>query len=71
MRSFSTEKSSRITSIDYDPESRTMRVVFKRGGVYEYFEVPQEVFDGLIQAQSLGKAFEEHVKGKYRYSRLV
>ena len=71
MRSFSTDKSNRISAMEYYPESETLKVTFKRGGVYEYYGVPEDVYDGLIIDPSLGKAFDSSIKGIYNFSRLV
>jgi len=68
MRYFSTENSQRISSMTWDQS--VLRVEFKRGGIYEYPGVPEEIFDTLIQAQSLGNAFNDLVKGKYPYEKI-
>ena len=71
MRTFYTEQSERILSLEYEDEVGVLRVTFKRGGVYEYYQVPSEVYDGLVIAQSLGKAFNESVKGIYNFKKIL
>jgi uncharacterized protein len=61
--------SSNITSIGYDRASQVLEIEFHHGAVYQYFDVPQHVFDGLMQASSKGTYFAENVKGHYRYVR--
>ena len=40
------------------------------GRIYQYYEVPEHVFDGLRQADSHGGYFQDHIRGHYRYARL-
>ncbi len=59
--------------IGYEPETRTMGVIFKSGGLseYHYAGVPQEVFDTVLNSPSVGKAVDQHIKkGGFRYTRV-
>ncbi len=40
--------SKALDSAGYDPASRTLRVRFRHGGLYDYHGVPPEVYDGLL-----------------------
>jgi hypothetical protein len=60
--------SSNIESIGYEDE--TLQVNFLNGTTYQYFDVPSHIFDGLQEADSVGKYLAEHVKGTYRYSKV-
>ncbi|WP_417432735.1 KTSC domain-containing protein [Hoeflea sp.] len=62
--------SSSIASIGYDPSSQVIEVEFNDGAVYQYMNVPQIVFDGLITAGSHGTYLNAHIKGQYPYQRL-
>ncbi|MEQ8935461.1 MAG: KTSC domain-containing protein [Amphiplicatus sp.] len=62
--------SSNIEAVGYDAESQTLQVEFKSGATYQYFDVTQELFDGLMIAPSVGKYLNDHIKGTYRYSRV-
>lgn len=57
-----TPSSSRIVTIEYDEDTLVMRIFFKRGGAYEYYEVPPDVYWALANAESVGKAFDTHIK---------
>jgi hypothetical protein len=46
--------SSNIKSICYDHISRTLEIEFHEGGTYQYFKVPETVFNGLMGASSDG-----------------
>lgn len=63
-------ESSQIHSIGYDPKSKMLVVNFKRGGIYQYSDVPQEVFDQFMAAPSKGKFLGAEIKGKFEFKRL-
>ncbi|WP_010578759.1 KTSC domain-containing protein [Leptospira alexanderi] len=62
--------SSNIRSIGYDAESQTLEIEFLNGGIYQYFDVPNSIFDGLMGAPSHGEYLAANVKGTYRYSKV-
>jgi hypothetical protein len=63
--------SSTIRSIGYDFETFTLEVEFASGHVYQYFDVPDAVYAGLMAAPSHGKYLDAHVKkGGFRYRRI-
>ncbi len=57
--------SSVIRSADYDPVARTLDVTFKGGGRYTYFNVPERIFDALVEASSAGEYFNSHIRDQY------
>lgn len=58
--------SSSLASVGYNPDSETLEVEFlKTGKVYEYLNVPQFMFDRLMQAPSLGVFFNAEIKNAY------
>ena len=62
-------ESSMISSVGYDPESRTLAVVFNSGKTYEYQDVPVEVYEGLMAAESKGQYMNEYIIDVYPFSR--
>lgn len=62
--------SSQIASIGYDIESKTLEIEFKSGGVYDYHDVPQHVYMGIMSAGSHGKYFYAEIKGKYGFEKV-
>lgn len=60
--------SSNIDSIGY--EGNTLYVLFKSGGLYEYYNVPQYIYNGLMSASSHGSFLAIHIKGHYGYRRI-
>jgi KTSC domain len=49
------DASSSIASVGYDSETLTMEVEFTNGNIYQYFDVPQGVYEELITAESAGQ----------------
>jgi hypothetical protein len=43
-----------ISAIGYDPQSRRMKIAFTQGHTYDFCDVSQNVFDGLLRASSKG-----------------
>lgn len=67
--------SSNLVSIGYSDIDQILEVEFRHGGLYQYFQVPRTVFDGLMAAQhagqSVGRYFDRHVKKNgFRYQEL-
>jgi len=63
--------SSNIRSIGYDASARVLEVEFNNGTVYQYYDVPEELYDGLMAAESHGKFFASYIKkGGYRYAQV-
>lgn len=65
-----TPDSSNVARFGYDKSSGVLFVEFKRGGAYQYFDVPESVFDAMRVAESTGQFFGQNVKGVFRYARM-
>jgi hypothetical protein len=61
--------SSSIDSIGY--EKNVLEVGFRNGGVYQYFDVPEETLIMLLQADSKGRFFNQKIRGAFPSRRLV
>ena len=62
--------SSNVESIGYDEGSSTLQVKFKNGTTYQYFDVPENIFIELRDADSVGGYLAARIKGTYRYSKV-
>ena len=65
----STPQSSNVAGFCYEEANQTLTVEFNNGGRYDYYDVPQHVFDGMKSADSKGKYLNSVIKGAYRYAR--
>jgi|LakMenEpi03Aug12_release.lakeMendotaPanAssembly.Ray.scaffolds.fasta_scaffold628843_1 lysyl-tRNA synthetase class 2 len=64
-----TVQSSAILAIGYD--DNTLRIVFNSGRDYLYHDVPQDVFQDLELAESIGRYFNTHIRDNFESSELV
>jgi hypothetical protein len=63
--------SSNLASVGYDPASATLEIEFRSSGVYQYYGVPVDVYDGLMSAGSKGTFFDQSIKkAGYSYSKV-
>ena len=46
-----------------------LTVEFQNGGHYDYFDVPERIYDGMKVALSKGQYLAQNIKGRYRYAR--
>ena len=65
-----TPESSNIAGFDYDPERQVLTVEFKKGGRYDYYDVPERVSTQMKAASSKGQFLAQNVKGIFRYARV-
>lgn len=63
-------QSSNVAEVGYDPATMTMEVAFTNGSVYQYFDVPETLFQELLSAESIGKFMHEQIINMYRYARM-
>ena len=62
--------SSNVASVGYYEDSQTLEVEFLNGSVYQYFDVPEQIYIGLRDADSVGGYLAANIKGVYRYSKV-
>ena len=62
--------SSNIVSAGYEPSSETLEVEFANGGVYQYYNVPQSIYEAFLAAASKGQFFNSQIKDRFPYARV-
>lgn len=63
-------KSSSISEVGYDPESRTLHVKFKTGASYEHTDVPPEKYVALTGTESAGKFYNTKIRPAHAVAKL-
>ena len=63
-------RSKAVEAVGYDADARTLRVLFRHGGLYDYLDVPPHVFTGLLESPHPWTEWGDHIKSTYRYRRL-
>ena len=61
--------SSNIDAVGYDETTQTLEIEF-RNRVYQYEDVPEDVYEGLMGADSIGGFFHECIRDVYPCSRI-
>ena len=63
-------ESSNISEIRYESSTSTLEVEFQNGGNYQYFDVPEHIWEAFKAADSKGQFLSQNIKGQYRYSKV-
>ena len=62
--------SCNISSIGYDHSRETLEVEFLNGSIYQYFNVPDDIYEKLKGASEKGRFLHAYIKNAYLYSRV-
>jgi hypothetical protein len=57
-------------SAGYSAETRILEVEYRNGSIYQYFAVPNGVFDSLLSAESKGSFVSQNIRRRYQYRRV-
>ena len=58
-------ESTAISHIGYDKDTKQMKRTFKSSGNYDYYRVPENVFEAFKNASSIGTHYSKYIKDKY------
>jgi len=58
-------KSTNIRFVGYDKETFQLRVQFTNGGLFQYSGVPEEVYDEMMNSESVGAYFSRNIRNAY------
>jgi hypothetical protein len=61
-------ESTSLAAVAYQAERELLQIEFRDGSIYQYFSVPAELHDGLLQATSKGGYFNRAIRGKFAYA---
>lgn len=62
--------SSNLKSVGYDDSSKILEVQFKNGLIYQYENVPLNIYKELINSPSKGSYFHKNISLKYKYKKI-
>jgi len=65
-----TPESTNLAGFDYNKATQVLTVEFRHGGRYNYYDVPEVVFDRMKAAPSKGQFLAQNIKNTYRYARV-
>jgi hypothetical protein len=62
--------SSNIMSIGYDDSTNTLEIEFLTGGIYEYYNIPIDTYNELMNASSIGSYFSRNIRNIFPTQRV-
>lgn len=62
--------SSVIAHFSYTPLTSILKITFVSGKVYNYEQVPPEVYEKLKSSDSKGKYFNQFIKNKFKFNMM-
>ena len=62
--------SSNLASVGFDPTTYTLEVEFNSGRVYQYFDVPEHIYQELMSAGSVGSYFSRSIRNSFDCSEV-
>ena len=60
-------ESRNLVGVGYDNENNILEIEFKQRRVYRYRNVPQNIHEGLMNADSHGQYFHRYIEGRFIY----
>jgi hypothetical protein len=63
-------ESSMMVSVGYDAEHAVLEIEFRSGDVYEYRDVTELVYRGLLKAPSKGRFFHTRIESKFIFVQI-
>ena len=62
--------SSVVSKMIYFPESQILRITYVSGTIYDYKNVPEDVYQEMKDAVSKGTYLNEHIKGNFDFEKI-
>jgi hypothetical protein len=62
--------SSVVESFEYNLAKNILRVVYVSGRIYDYLNVPEDVYNEMKVTGSKGTFLNFHIKGNYRFKKV-
>jgi len=59
-----------VYRMQYDRETATLRIIYTSGMVYDYKNVPEEVYQAMKSSGSKGTYLNKYIKGHYPYEKV-
>ena len=63
-------QSSLLSNVAYASSESILQLEFRDGAVYQFFDVPKEIYNRLLAAESKGNYFNRHIRAHFRYALL-
>ena len=60
-------ESSLLARAAYEARESFLQLEFRDGAIYRYFDVPADVYDDLLAADSKGSYFNKQIRARFHY----
>jgi len=61
--------SSNVVSVGYDEENMILEIEFNNG-TYQYYDVPIDVFEELLNSPSIGSYIHHNIRHNFSYAQV-
>jgi hypothetical protein len=62
--------SSELRSVGYELDISVLEAEFHSGEIYQYLDVPAELVLELLEAESIGRYFNAHIRSKFKFRKV-
>jgi hypothetical protein len=62
--------SSELRSVGYEADTSVLEAEFHSGEIYQYLDVPAELVLELLEAESIGRYFNAHIRSKFKFKKM-
>jgi hypothetical protein len=63
-------QSTSLKAAIFQEQSAFLDLEFRNGMSYRYHEVPAEVYEQLLRAESKGQYFNQHIRNHFRFTKI-
>jgi hypothetical protein len=70
MKQHTFKNSSQVKTVRYFDAEQILEIEYVSNKTYQYFGVPESVYEGCLTATSIGKYVNSEVKTKYEYKQI-
>lgn len=60
-------ESSVISAVGH---TRVLEIEFESGRLYQYFDVPEDIYLAMLESESKGKYFNQNIRNKFPYQEI-
>lgn len=61
--------SKKLVAVGYNPSSMILRIKF-RNSTYDFYDVPESIYKGLLNASSKSYYHDTYIKNSYRHTKI-
>lgn len=63
--------SSMISSIGYQPSTKTLEIEFNSGAIWQYFDFPKDLWNKFTKCKSYGRFFLANIQNSFEEAKIA